>query len=47
MIPMPRAEVTVDDRGVSAPPTELGGGVGRFAALAQGSLRGFGDEVLS
>src|ERR1022692_731392 len=47
MIPMQRAEVTVDERGVSPLPAELGGRDGPCAALAQGPLGGLGDEVLS
>jgi hypothetical protein len=47
MIPMPRAEVTVDQLGVSPPPAELAGGDGPRAALAQGPLCSLGDELLS
>src|ERR1700694_2054491 len=47
IIPMPGAEVPVDELGVSAPTADLAGPDGRCAALAQGPLHGIGDEVLS
>jgi hypothetical protein len=47
MIPMPGAEVTVDELGKTPRPAELTRSNGPGAALAQGALRGFGDELLS
>src|SRR5439155_17036030 len=40
MIPMPRAEVSVDELGKTPRPAELAGRYGRFAALADGLGRG-------
>jgi len=47
MIPVPGAEVTVDELGESPLPAELAGRDRPFAALAQGPLRGLADELLS
>jgi len=47
MIPVPRAEVSVDELRVRPLPTDLAGGDGPSAALGQGALRGLGDELLA
>jgi hypothetical protein len=47
VIPMLRAEVTLNQRCVAALPADLPRRGGPCAALNQGPLRGFGDELLS
>ncbi len=44
---MPRAEVAVDERRVSALASQSGGGLGPCAALAQGLVRSLADKLFT
>ena len=47
VIPMPRAEIAVDERGEAAPPANMARSDSPFTALGHSSLRSLGDELLT